>query len=201
MVRVFCDACIATDCALLLLYSPWNYTLTKLTFCILTTKKLTKLINFWWTKNFTCFCSLQINYVQPQLSNKIFLKSKKNYFELSPILMMPNKSSKCSGGAVVKWLRLHLSIERSDVRGPPWSVLVAWGWGNITQPRKITKKIAVVLKQGHNSGSPWRAVCWSYHSWINYLKKKWAGARIQRWKMDLIAIVRINATGTIRRNF
>ena len=48
----------------------------------------------------------------------------------------------------MKWLRLRLSIERSDVRGPPWSVLVAWGWGNITQPRKITKKkLHIVLKQ------------------------------------------------------
>ena len=77
-------------------------------------------------------------------------------------------------GAVVKWLRLRLSIERSDVWGPPWSVLVAWGWGNITQPRKITKKkLHVVLKQGHNSGSPWWAVqlvCWSYPSWINDLR-------------------------------
>ena len=78
--------------------------------------------------------------------------------------------------AVVKWLRLRLSIERSDVRGPPWSVLVAWGWDNITQPRKITKKkLHVVLKQGHNSGSPWWAVqlvCWSYLSWIKDLKLK-----------------------------
>ena len=38
--------------------------------------------------------------------------------------------------------------------------------------RKITKKMHVVLKQGHNSGSPWWAVqlvCWSYPSWINDL--------------------------------
>ena len=36
------------------------------------------------------------------------------------------------------------------------------------------KKLHVVLKQGHNSGSPWWAVqlvCWSYPSWINDLKK------------------------------
>ena len=33
--------------------------------------------------------------------------------------------------SVVKWLRLRLSIERSDVRGPPWSV-----------NRKMSKKIA-----------------------------------------------------------
>ena len=44
--------------------------------------------------------------------------------------------------SVVKWLRLQFSIERSDVRGPSWSVVVSWEWSNITQPRKITKKIA-----------------------------------------------------------
>ena len=41
--------------------------------------------------------------------------------------------------AGVKWLRLRLSIERLDVSGPHWSALVV-AWGNITQPRKITKK-------------------------------------------------------------
>ena len=42
----------------------------------------------------------------------------------------------------------------------------------ITQPRKITKKLHVILKQGHNSGLPWWAVqllCWSFPSWINGL--------------------------------
>ena len=35
------------------------------------------------------------------------------------------------------------------------------------------KKLHVVLKQGHNSGSPWWAVqllCWSFPQWINGLK-------------------------------
>ena len=44
-------------------------------------------------------------------------------------------------GEVVKGLRHRLSIQRSDVRGPVWSVLVAWGWGSITQPREITKEL------------------------------------------------------------
>ena len=48
----------------------------------------------------------------------------------------------------MKWLHLSLSIESSDVRGPPWSVLVAWGWSNITQHRKITKKIVCSSQTG-----------------------------------------------------
>ena len=51
-------------------------------------------------------------------------------------------------GVVVKWLGLRLSIERTDVRGPPWSVLVAWGWGNNTQTRKITQKMACSSQVG-----------------------------------------------------
>ena len=41
---------------------------------------------------------------------------------------------------MVKCSTLRLSITKSDVWGLKWSVLVAWGWGNLTKPRKIAKK-------------------------------------------------------------
>ena len=47
------------------------------------------------------------------------------------------------------------------------------------------KKLHVVLKQGHNSGSPWWAVqlvCWSYPSWINDLNLKVSGKKKQCYR-------------------
>ena len=66
----------------------------------------------------------------------------------------------CLVEVVVKWLRICLSIERSDVRGPPWSMYIAWGWGNITQSRKITEKMNMdILTRGTTVTLRYELIC------------------------------------------
>ena len=42
-------------------------------------------------------------------------------------------------------VNLHLSKEKSGFWGPVWLVFVAWWWDNITEPRKLAKKLNLIL--------------------------------------------------------
>ena len=89
-----------------------------------------------------------------------------------------------------RWWSGYVSASLSKGR-----MFVAWGWSNITQPRKITKKLHLLHKHGHNSGSPWWAVqllCWSFPPWKNCLFALWLIFLVIGSKKDKLKTVRLH---------
>ena len=94
---------------------------------------------FSYTNNYSTWIILiQLNNTERTVYTYEKVPNVKKWSKIFPVLIS-------FWDAMVKWLRFRLSNERLDVRGPPWSVLVAWWRGIISQPRSH-----VALKQGNS---------------------------------------------------